>query len=180
MSEPSQGTLPGCEAQRGDVGSDACFTPKYIIDGVIEALGKIDCDPCWHPDSNVPDGPWRYDGKDRGDGLEGEWGGRLWMNPPYSDPLPWADRFRMHAQNEEQACIALVKLDPTTKWWKGLLDARVGRFETLIGLVDHRIKFEGSFAGGGTPSFASAFIAAGILAPRLKRALPFADWREKA
>lgn len=60
------------------------------------------------------------------------------------------------------------------------MDARSGRAETLIGLIDHRVKFEGSFAGGNTPSFASAFITAGILAPRLRRYLPFANWLEKA
>lgn len=102
------------------------------------------------------------------------------MNCPYSDPLPWADRFEQHAEQEQQACIALVKLDPTTRWWECLTRARSGRFPTLIGLIDHRVKFEGSFAGGNTPSFASAFITAGILAPRLRRYLPFANWLEKA
>lgn len=180
MSEPSQGTLPGVEAQRGDIGSDACFSPKYIIDGVAEALGgEISTDPCWHVDSHVPDGHLRYDGQDRGDGLSQPWEYSLWMNPPYSDPLPWADRFAAHAERELRY-IALVKLDCTTEWWRVLVGSRSRPSPTLIGLVDHRIKFEGSFAGGGTPSFASAFITAGILAPRLKRALPFANWLENA
>ena len=172
MSNAAQVGLPGVEAQRGDVGSDACFTPKYIIDGVIGALGYIDTDPCWHPDSHVPDCAvsWRYDGRRRGDGLTSEWFHKLWMNCPYSDPLPWALRFAVHA-HEGNRCIALVKCDPSTKWWKAIT-----RTKPLIGLVDHRIKFEGAFAGGGSPEFASAFIASGIPDDHLRRHLPMATW----
>lgn len=176
MSEAKQVGLPGVEAQRGDVGSDACFTPKYIIDGVVGAMECIDTDPCWHPNSHILDSPgsWRYDGRDRGDGLTSEWFFNLWMNCPYSDVMPWAIRFARHAAAGHR-CIALVKCDPSTEWWDAITRTR-----PLIGLVDHRIKFEGAFAGGGTPSFASAFIACGIDTAHLRKHLPMAEWMERA
>lgn len=175
MSEAAQVGLPGVEAQRGDVGSDACFTPLDIIEGVTLALGgHIGTDPCWHPDSHVPDERIRYDGRDRGDGLILPYEGPLWINPPYSDPLPWARRFANHAEAENR-CIALVKCDPSTEWWGVMTGLRAS---VVIGLVNSRIRFDGSFAGGGTPSFASAFVAAGVNRYRLQRLLPIATWMQ--
>lgn len=171
MSEAAQTSLPGVEAQRGDVSSDACFTPLDIIEGVIGALGEIKTDPCWHEGSHVPDGEVRYDGRDRGDGLSEPWAGSLWLNPPYSDPLPWAYRFADHALFGAP-CIALVKLDPTTKAWRTLTGC-TGRH---IGLLRERVKFDGVFAGGGTPNMVVSFVAAHVSTRRLRACLPMADW----
>ena len=30
------------------------------------------------------------------DGLSQEWFGRVWMNPPYSNPKPWVEKFLAH------------------------------------------------------------------------------------
>ncbi len=179
MSEPSQVTLPGCEAQRGDVSSDACFTPLDIIWGVTAALGEIKTDPCWHEDSNVPDGEVRYDGRDRGDGLAEPWAGSLWMNPPYSDPLPWAIRFKEHARHGSR-CIALVKLDPTTEAWRMLTSSRSASCVTMVGLLRYRVKFQGAFAKGGAPNMVVAFVAAGLTPKRIRRCIPMAKWMADA
>jgi hypothetical protein len=31
-----------------------------------------------------------------GDGLKTDWFGRVWLNPPWDDPLPWAEKMRDH------------------------------------------------------------------------------------
>ena len=174
MTAPAQGFLPGCEPQRGDVSSDACFTPLDIVTGAIACLGgHIDTDPCWHPDSHVPDGPVRYDGRERGDGEAGEWTGSLWMNPPYSKPLPWARRFAAHALTGSR-CLALVKLDPTTESWRTLTE-----HAACVGLLSRRVKFEGDFAKGDAPSFCVALVPRNISMSALLTHLPMADWWEK-
>lgn len=61
--------------------TDEWYTPLELI----KALGKFDLDPC------APEKPlWQtagimYNRKDNG--LEKEWFGRVWLNPPYSRPL---------------------------------------------------------------------------------------------
>lgn len=64
------------------IGSDEWYTPKEMID----SLGEFDLDPC------APMNPlWKtakvmYNKED--DGLSKQWGGvRVWLNPPYSQPL---------------------------------------------------------------------------------------------
>ena len=174
MTEPDQGFLPGCEPQRGAVDSDACFTPLDIVTGAIAALGgSIVTDPCWHPDSHVPAGGVRYDGRERGDGLAGEWIGSLWMNPPYSKPLPWAQRFAAHALTGAR-CLALVKLDPTTGAWRALTQ-QAG----CVGLLSTRVAFEGEFAKGQTPNMVVALVPRNIALSVLVEHLPMAAWWAK-
>lgn len=61
--------------------TDEWYTPKELID----SLGAFDLDPC------APVTPlWKtaavmYNKHD--DGLKQNWGGRVWLNPPYSRPL---------------------------------------------------------------------------------------------
>ena len=174
MTAPAQGFLPGCEPQRGDVSSDACFTPLDIVTGAIVCLGgRIGTDPCWHPDSNVPDDGTRFDGRERGDGLAGEWHGSLWMNPPYSKPLPWAKRFSEHALTGAR-CLALVKLDPTTQAWRTLTENAA-----CVGLLAKRVAFEGDFAKGQTPNMVVALVPRNISLSALVTHLPMASWWER-
>lgn len=116
---------------------------------VTELLPEVDLDPASNLRSLVKakraivwneskDGVWirgqglaAYRPGDRdsvfvaGDGLKIEWNGTIFLNGPYSDMLPFIAK-----ANEEwgakrlNAAIFLVKLDPTTRWWAGLVKAR--------------------------------------------------------
>ena len=48
------------------------------------------------------------------DGLLFPWEGRVWMNPPYSRPGPWVDKFLDHGQG-----VALPPMNKS-KWWMKL------------------------------------------------------------
>jgi hypothetical protein len=79
--------------------SDDWYTPPYIF----EALGldyELDVSA---PPIGVPWIPARRFLSVIDDGLATEWKGRVWMNPPYSNPLPWIDKFIAHGDGV--ACI---------------------------------------------------------------------------
>ena len=79
--------------------SDDWYTPPYIF----EALGldfELDVSA---PPIGVPWIPAKRFLSLIEDGLATEWQGRVWMNPPYSNPLPWIDKFIAHGNGV--ACI---------------------------------------------------------------------------
>jgi hypothetical protein len=58
------------------------LTPHHIV----EALGKFDLDPCGAPGHTLA--PVTYQLDDGQDGLELDWFGRVWLNPPYGKESP--------------------------------------------------------------------------------------------
>lgn len=73
--------------------SDDYYTPPFIF----EALSlTFDLDVC-APVGGVPWIPAKRSLSMIDDGLTQDWGGALvWMNPPYSNPLPWTRKFMKH------------------------------------------------------------------------------------
>ena len=71
--------------------SDDYYTPKWIFD----TLGlHFDLDVASPPHAtNVPCDRF-YTQAD--DGLAQDWHGRVWMNPPFSNPKPWIQRWLQH------------------------------------------------------------------------------------
>ena len=72
--------------------SDDYYTPKWLFD----ALGlEFDLDV-----ASPPEGPWHTPCKayytQETDGLNSEWNGLVWMNPPYSKPEPWVKKWVAH------------------------------------------------------------------------------------
>jgi hypothetical protein len=87
--------------------SDECYTPKSLFDQLdIE----FDLDPasCPRELSSVP-ARRIYTVED--DGLSLPWEGRVWLNPPYSKPTPWVDRFIEHGHG-----IALLPASRGARW----------------------------------------------------------------
>lgn len=124
------------------VTSDSWCTPKWLAD----LLGHFDIDPCSNTSSHIRTG-FRLTAKDGDDGLTHTWLGSVFVNPPYSNPLPWCERLRDHAG----PWCALLKLDPTTRWWSTLMAA-----SPTVAPFRKRIKFEGDRAM--TANFPSVLI----------------------
>lgn len=145
-----------------DLESDRCWTPRAIVDAAARIMGGIDTDPAWHPDSHVRPRVHGWTWED--DGLSCAWAGRVWCNPPYSDPAPWIERLALH----DGPAMALVKLDPTTAWWR-----RAQASAAALCLLAKRVRFEGGFAAGGAAPFPCALfawrVAQPICAPELGR-----------
>ena len=72
-------------------GHDEWLTPPYIV----EALGEFDLDPC-----SPANPPWRTATTQYSlpvDGLEANWEGRVWCNPPYGrETFKWLAKLADH------------------------------------------------------------------------------------
>lgn len=121
--------------------TDIWLTPLKII----EALGAFDLDPCG--ESHWPTAKTIY----TENGLEKEWFGRVWLNPPYSEVGIWLDKLAKHGNG-----IALVFARTETKWAQRILPLADSVF-----FIKGRIKFhqvDGSLKGNaGAPSMFLSF-----------------------
>ena len=55
------------------------------------------------------------------DGLAMEWGEVFFMNPPYSNPLPWVQK-AIEETKKGKSGVLLLKVDPSTRWYKMLVE----------------------------------------------------------
>ena len=107
--------------------NDELYTPKFIFDAL-----KIDFDlDVCAPESgplHTPAHKW-YSLKD--DGLAQPWFGRVWMNPPYSKPQPWIDKWLDH--KDGFALVAFSKSNWFGQLWES--DAKVARLPTNTAFI---------------------------------------------
>lgn len=94
---------------------DSWATPKWLLK-ILFPTGEF-YDPC----------PLGGNG-----GLEADWptDRPVYVNPPFSDPLPWVRK----AADHKGPITLLLPLDPTTKWW-----TYSDRFEVII--IGSRLHF---------------------------------------
>ena len=103
--------------------NDEWYTPTKFIDAARLAMGSIDLDPASCEVANRQVGaPTFYTEED--DGLEREWVGNIWLNPPYSSELIglFAEKLKGEAAagRLKQACV-LVNNATETKWFQNLV-----------------------------------------------------------
>ena len=94
---------------------DQYYTPKYIFD----ALGMtFDVDVCSPPGGVKWIPAINYFDEER-DGLAQTWHGNVWMNPPYSSPKLWIEKFIQH--NSGIALIAVSRSNAFYSLWNNPL-----------------------------------------------------------
>jgi DNA N-6-adenine-methyltransferase (Dam) len=93
--------------------NDEWYTPRWIFD----AAGlTFDLDVCAPVAPEFRSCPARRYLTVVEDGLVAPWEGVVWMNPPYSRPHQWVDRFAAHPSG-------LALLPAATGLWRGVLTA---------------------------------------------------------
>lgn len=85
-------TLPMFSVPIDRTDSDERFTPRWIFDALGE---RFDLDPA-SPEDATTHVPADLVYTRRQDGLAQEWHGFVWLNPPFSNGTPWAERFIAH------------------------------------------------------------------------------------
>lgn len=143
--------------------NDSLGTPAWILD-LVRQLGPICLDPCNNTWSlTYPRVSFSFDkGQDglasrwidavRNGSIAGDTSGVAFVNPPYSKPHPWCDRI-VEAADDGLEVVALLKLDPSTKWSRVIRDRRDARCD-----LHRRVRFEGGkFAAGAMASTLAYF-----------------------
>jgi hypothetical protein len=140
--------MPSLGNEATVAGTEVWLTPPYIL----EALGAFDLDPCASVDR-----PWdtaRHHYTIEDNGLEQEWFGRVWLNPPYGPKLgPFLEKLSNHSGGG----VALVFARTETRAFFDYVWDRA----TAIFFIKGRIKFHkpnGELAGtSGSPSVLIAY-----------------------
>lgn len=88
--------------------TDVWLTPLEIIRAF--GFNYFDMDPCAHPTHKTAVNRFYQNG------LEQEWYGRIWLNPPYSEVGIWLRRLAAHGNG-----VALVFARTDTQWAQEIL-----------------------------------------------------------
>ena len=119
-------------------GNDEWYTPPAIIELARSVMGGIDLDPASSEEANkIVKAEFYCSIED--DGLVPEWFGRVWMNPPYSQPL--INKFSKKLVTEftegrvEEACV-LVNNATDTTWFQNML-----AISGAVCFIKGRVKF---------------------------------------
>lgn len=88
--------------------------------------------------------PCPYELNPEFNGLEIEWEDRTYVNPPYSNPLPWVEKSIVESK-KGKLIVMLLKVDLSTRWFSRIMEA-----DTKILWINGRlpyIKKEYSYQG---------------------------------
>jgi len=105
-------------------GNSEWYTPTAYIEAARLVLGEIDLDPASCAVANQTVKASTFFSKEK-DGLAQQWWGRVWMNPPYSQPLCGQFCEKLTAEFETPnvtGAIVLVNNATETVWFQAMAE----------------------------------------------------------
>ena len=135
-------------------GNNERYTPGEYIEAARKAMGSIDLDPASSALANETVQAARYYTAED-DGLLHEWGGNIWLNPPYAKDLigKFADKL---TESDFSQAIILVHNATETKWFARFI-SRAAAVVFPTGRIDCKTPGDNP----NTPLQGSAFIYCG-------------------
>ena len=119
-------------------GKSEWYTPPEYIEAAKQVMEDIDVDPASCRIANKTVGAKTYYTKTE-DGLTKRWPGRVWLNPPYSQPdiAKFCEALmEKYRAGETSEAITMVNNATETKWFQMILtEARA------VCLIQSRVKF---------------------------------------
>ena len=115
--------------------SNEWYTPPKYIDAVHKVMGGIDLDPATSPEANKIVKAKRFYTEEH-NGLEQDWEGRVFLNPPYGgNSGAFIKKLMESLDAEVTEAILLVNANATdTDWFQPCFDG-------VMCFTDHRIDF---------------------------------------
>jgi len=134
------------------------YTPKNIIDAVLDMFGEIDLDPCSNATGEDANVPAKMHFTETDDGLSRAWSGKVYMNPPYGRIVAkWVEKLiHEYFEGDVTEAIALIAARTDTQWFN-----RLGKGGFMWCAIEGRVLFSGPAARGNTAPFPSAIFYLG-------------------
>lgn len=135
-------------------GDNEWYTPQEHVERARRVMGAFDVDPASNPIAQEKIGAGQFFTEET-NGLVQEWNGRIWLNPPYAQPLIGQFMSKLCEEYEAGRCteaVALTHNYTDTRWFQD-----TARAASAICFTRGRIKFYSPSGDIAAPTQGQAF-----------------------
>lgn len=135
-------------------GDNEWYTPQEHVERARRVMGAFDVDPASNPIAQEKIGAGQFFTEET-NGLAQEWNGRIWLNPPYAQPLIGQFMSKLCEEYEAGRCteaVALTHNYTDTRWFQD-----TARAASAICFTRGRIKFYSPSGDIAAPTQGQAF-----------------------
>lgn len=157
-------------------GREEWNTPAYIIEAARSVMGDIDLDPATNQTANMVINAKTFYTKENS-GLDYNWYGRVWMNPPYTSKtiMQFIEKLSHEVEiGNVTEFIVLVNNATETRWFATLL-----KHADVVGFSRKRVKFWSEEKKENGPIQGQAFVYHGAHEDRFVREFSDFAWCTK-